>query len=106
MHQLENVKILLIVHFLAVVHFAAINYVWCTNCASHPSQENRETFCLGFGGMSATNTKLFRFANFQSINCVHLESTKAAAHSSDKNIITSDNLAFNLKAPRWFNVGL
>ena len=56
--------------------------------------------------MSATNTKLFRFANFQSINCVHLESTKAAAHSSDKNIITSDNLAFNLKAPRWFNVGL
>ena len=63
-------------------------------------------FCLGFGGMSATNTKLFRFANFQSINCVHLESTKAAAHSSDKNIITSDNLAFNLRVPRWFNVGL
>ena len=74
MHQLENVKnaskILLIVHFLVVVHFAAINYVWCTNCASHPSQENRETFCLGFGGMSATNTKLFRFANFQPINFV------------------------------------
>ena len=69
------------------------------------SQENRDIFCLGFGWMSATNTKLFRFANFQSINFVHLESTKAAAHSSDRNIITSDNLAFNLRVPCRFNVG-
>ena len=68
------------------------------------SQENRDIFCLGFGWMSATNTKLFRFANFQSINFVHLESTKAAAHSSDRNVITSDSLAFNWRVPRWFDV--
>ena len=71
------------------------------------SQENRDIFCLGFGWMSATNTKLFRFANFSPlILCTFSQpNTKAAAHSFDRNIITSDNLAFNLRVPCRFNEG-